>query len=166
MADLTSIQKKIFEFRNARYWARFLDPKTLAEAHRRLFLIAFAGALCLGSGYEKVSSPGGTGKGWTKAEAESKVGKRVRYERLSQPPLLQWGPIRKNERPVFQKPLGRGVKPGATGTVTSIVKDVSRGYEVIIEWDPEEDEVWESGLYQDNYGRVVELPESPGATEK
>ncbi len=32
MNDLSSIQKKIIEFRNARDWAQFHDPKNLAEA--------------------------------------------------------------------------------------------------------------------------------------
>jgi hypothetical protein len=32
MSDLTSIQKKILDFRNARDWAQFHDPKNLAEA--------------------------------------------------------------------------------------------------------------------------------------
>lgn len=32
MTDLPSIQKKILEFRNARDWAQFHDPKNLAEA--------------------------------------------------------------------------------------------------------------------------------------
>jgi NTP pyrophosphatase (non-canonical NTP hydrolase) len=32
MADLKSIQKKILDFRNARDWAQFHDPKNLAEA--------------------------------------------------------------------------------------------------------------------------------------
>src|SRR3990172_5468289 len=32
MADLASIQRKVMEFRNARDWAQFHDPKNLAEA--------------------------------------------------------------------------------------------------------------------------------------
>lgn len=32
MSDLSSIQKKVIEFRNARDWAQFHDPKNLAEA--------------------------------------------------------------------------------------------------------------------------------------
>jgi NTP pyrophosphatase (non-canonical NTP hydrolase) len=32
MKDLSSIQKKILAFRNARDWAQFHDPKNLAEA--------------------------------------------------------------------------------------------------------------------------------------
>jgi NTP pyrophosphatase (non-canonical NTP hydrolase) len=32
MSDLPSIQKKIIQFRNARDWAQFHDPKNLAEA--------------------------------------------------------------------------------------------------------------------------------------
>jgi NTP pyrophosphatase (non-canonical NTP hydrolase) len=32
MSDLTSIQKKILNFRNERDWAQFHDPKNLAEA--------------------------------------------------------------------------------------------------------------------------------------
>ena len=32
MSDLLSIQKKVIEFRNARDWAQFHDPKNLAEA--------------------------------------------------------------------------------------------------------------------------------------
>jgi hypothetical protein len=32
MADLPSMQKKILDFRNARDWAQFHDPKNLAEA--------------------------------------------------------------------------------------------------------------------------------------
>lgn len=101
---------------------------------------------------------GQTRKGWTKAEAQAKVGKRVRYEQESNYGLLQWGPIRKNGRPTFRKPIGRVVKPGSTGTVTDIVPDRMRGYEVIVEWDPDpKDEVWESGLYKDNYGQVVEV---------
>jgi NTP pyrophosphatase (non-canonical NTP hydrolase) len=32
MTELTAIQKKILDFRNARDWAQFHDPKNLAEA--------------------------------------------------------------------------------------------------------------------------------------
>lgn len=32
MSDLLSIQKKVIEFRNARDWSQFHDPKNLAEA--------------------------------------------------------------------------------------------------------------------------------------
>jgi NTP pyrophosphatase (non-canonical NTP hydrolase) len=32
MPDLTSLQKKILDFRNERDWAQFHDPKNLAEA--------------------------------------------------------------------------------------------------------------------------------------
>ncbi len=105
------------------------------------------------------SDAGQTGKGWTKAEAQAKVGKRVRYEQASNSGLLQWGPIKKNGRRTLQKPLGRGVKPGSTGTVTDVVLDRMRGYEVIVEWDPDpkDNAVWESGLYKDTYGLVVEI---------
>lgn len=106
------------------------------------------------------SSADGSDGGWTRVQAESKVGTRVRYESLSQPALLQWGPVKKNGRPAYRKPLGRGVKPGSTGTVVDVVLDRMRGYEVIVEWDPDpkDNEVWESGLYKDNYGLVVEFP--------
>jgi hypothetical protein len=32
MSDLAAVQKKILDFRNARDWAQFHDPKNLAEA--------------------------------------------------------------------------------------------------------------------------------------
>ncbi len=99
-------------------------------------------------------------KGWTKAEAGSKIGKRVEYRQHAKPALLQWGPVKKKGRPVFRKPVGRGVKTGSTGTVVRILKSKS-GYEVIVEWDADaqENEVWESGLYKDNYGLVTEILE-------
>jgi hypothetical protein len=99
---------------------------------------------------------------WARAEAKAKIGKRVRYQNGHEEGFLQWGPIKINGKNTLLKPVGRSLAVGSMGTVTGIVKDGKRGYEVVIDWDPDSktNEIWQSYLHKYDYDKVVEFPAS------
>ena len=77
-------------------------------------------------------------EGWTRQEAEAKLGTRVECLCNPDQELLQWGPNFPGwDRSRQPKALGRPVKVGAKGTIKEILPAADGKYRVVVHWDPE-----------------------------
>jgi hypothetical protein len=102
--------------------------------------------------------------GWSRQEAEAKLG--VRVECISNPnqELLQWGPRFEGwDRSMQPKALGRPVKVGSRGAIKEILRVSEGKYKVVVHWHPEApgDPFWATVIGPAEYNLTISsIPQS------
>ncbi len=132
----------------------WLLPALLGSKIRSLSVLSLAllGFLSAALAAEPLS------EGWTRLEAEAKLGTRVECLCNPDQELLQWGPNFPGwDRSRQPKALGRPVKVGAKGTIKEILPAADGKYRVVVHWDPENpgDPYWTTVMGPAEYKRSL-----------
>lgn len=78
--------------------------------------------------------------GWSRTEAEARLGTRVQCVSNPDGELLQWGPNFPGwDRSRQPKAVGRPVKIGSQGVIKEILQLAEGQYRVVVHWDPEKE---------------------------
>jgi hypothetical protein len=118
----------------------------------------FALTFFLLSGFWTISHTQPAGTGWSRQEAEAKLGIRVQCANKPHQGLLQWGPNFPGwDRSRQPKALARPVTVGSTGTIKEILKVSESQYQLVVHWDranPKEP-YWSTVIGPSEYGVTV-----------